>query len=160
MTAKEFEQAKECMTAATTAPILAAREGCPTELTGLHPALVQERDKILSYNLYNLPGKNAVAVVGLGHLEGIEEHWGRLQESEIRDLLQPPPHFTLKTCVLPSIAAFGSACGLYYLHRRNLMRLRTTAYALLSIGALGTFIGTRAVQEVKSLVNVIQQTRQ
>eukprot|EP01138_Halocafeteria_seosinensis_P016141 gb/GECG01016470.1/.p1 GENE.gb/GECG01016470.1/~~gb/GECG01016470.1/.p1 ORF type:complete len:385 (+),score=38.30 gb/GECG01016470.1/:1-1155(+) len=160
MSQDEFEQAKECMTAATTAPIFAARQGCPTELTGLHPALVQERDKILSYNLYNLPGKNAVAVVGIGHLEGIEEHWGQLEESEVRELLKPPPHFTFKTCVLPSIAAVGSACGLFYLHRRKILPLRTTAYTLFSVAAVGTFIGFRAVQEMKSLVNVIHETRQ
>ena len=160
MSDEDFEQAKGCTIAATTAAIFAARNGCPQKVTGLHPALVQERDKILSYNLYNLKGKNAVAVVGLGHLDGIEQHWGKVSEEEVKELLKPPPYFTLKTCILPGLAAAASFGGLVYLHRRKILPMRVTTGVILGVAAFGSFVGSRAVTEVRSLVNVVKDTRQ
>jgi len=42
----------------------------------VHRVLVEERDVYMINSLRKIPGKKTiVAVVGLGHIDGMEEHW-------------------------------------------------------------------------------------
>lgn len=43
-------------------------------------ALIHERDLFMINSLRRMPEKRIVGVVGLAHLDGIEEHWARLSQ--------------------------------------------------------------------------------
>ncbi|XP_058733196.1 uncharacterized protein LOC131604796 [Vicia villosa] len=53
--------------------------------------IVHERDKYMSYTLLKVASdkRSVVAVVGLGHLEGIKKYWK--QPIKIQDLITVPP---------------------------------------------------------------------
>lgn len=51
-------------------------------LPSLRAVLIDERDRYLAKKIFDIPGKNIVAVVGLGHLNGIVEHLHALQKKE------------------------------------------------------------------------------
>ncbi|XP_045111727.1 traB domain-containing protein-like isoform X2 [Portunus trituberculatus] len=72
------------------------------EMTGQFPAIsevfVKERDVYLCRSLQlaaqPLPGKGArvvVGVVGIGHVPGITEHWGKVTEADIAPIMRIPP---------------------------------------------------------------------
>ena len=51
--------------------------------------LIDERDQYLSHKIRTAPGKRIVAVVGAGHVPGIQNHWGRPVDTDA--LAQVPP---------------------------------------------------------------------
>jgi pheromone shutdown-related protein TraB len=51
--------------------------------------LIDERDRYLSYTIGNAPGHKIIAVVGMGHVDGIMENIGKA--IDIRPLLEIPP---------------------------------------------------------------------
>lgn len=51
--------------------------------------LIDERDQFLTYNIRNAPGSKIVAVVGAGHVPGIQNYWNA--PLDISPLLQTPP---------------------------------------------------------------------
>ncbi len=55
----------------------------------LKEILIDERDQYLADKIRNCPGKNVVAVVGAGHVQGIKKYWNT--EINIQALEQLPP---------------------------------------------------------------------
>ncbi len=55
--------------------------------------LIDERDQYLTHKIRTAPGKRIVAVVGAGHVPGIQNHWGR--PVDIEALTQVPPRSPL-----------------------------------------------------------------
>ena len=47
-----------------------------TELPAVYKAMIQERDEYMANSLRASPSKKIVAVVGIGHLDGIERYLG------------------------------------------------------------------------------------
>uniref|UniRef100_A0A6B2LAU7 TraB domain-containing protein n=1 Tax=Arcella intermedia TaxID=1963864 RepID=A0A6B2LAU7_9EUKA len=76
------------------------------EFPNISRPLIYERDEYLSYTLRHCPGPTVVAVVGLGHVNGIKNCW----ESEInlKKLTEIPPEgwFTFKRIILTSLSLF------------------------------------------------------
>lgn len=74
--------------------------------------LIDERDMFLMSKIQEAPGKNIVAVVGAGHVEGILQHLG---ESVDRDALSqvPPPSvgWRIAKWVIPAIILSAFAYG-------------------------------------------------
>ena len=58
-------------------------------LPELKNILIDERDRYLADKIRNAPGQRIVAVVGAGHVKGIEKHW--LSDINIHDLEKLPP---------------------------------------------------------------------
>ena len=58
-------------------------------LPELRRILIDERDQYLAFKIRNAPGKSIVAVVGAGHVPGIQSHWEK--PIDIESLEQMPP---------------------------------------------------------------------
>ena len=58
-------------------------------LPQLRQILIDERDQYLAYKIRNAPGKKIIAVVGAGHVPGIQTHWN--EPVDINALEQIPP---------------------------------------------------------------------
>jgi pheromone shutdown protein TraB len=66
---------------------------------GMTRALLHERDEYLSCTLANAPGEVVVAIIGMGHVEGIKRNWGL--KIDMDSLVQlPPPNPNTKYEVL------------------------------------------------------------
>ncbi|KAF4517517.1 hypothetical protein B566_EDAN006519 [Ephemera danica] len=89
------------------------------EMAGEFPALgrvfVQERDLFLAHSLALacqpvpqnggvVPAK-VVGVVGIGHVPGIIQHWGRVTEDDIAPIMQVPPRSMTSRIVVFSVKA-------------------------------------------------------
>jgi len=55
--------------------------------------LIDERDQYLAYKIRTAPGKKIVAVVGAGHVPGIQRYWRRPIEMEILEQIPPKGKF-------------------------------------------------------------------
>jgi pheromone shutdown-related protein TraB len=62
-------------------------------LPQLRKVLIDERDEYLAYKIRNAPGKRIVAVVGAGHVPGIQRHWH--EPVDVNALNEIPPKGTL-----------------------------------------------------------------
>ena len=58
-------------------------------LPQMRKVLIDERDEYLAYKIRNAPGKKIVAVVGAGHVPGIQRHWG--EPVDVSALEEIPP---------------------------------------------------------------------
>ena len=63
------------------------------EFPGLSHVMVTERDQYLAHSLWHVcqqaqPDSNIVGVVGIGHSSGIETHWNKVHEVNIRELIR------------------------------------------------------------------------
>jgi pheromone shutdown-related protein TraB len=65
--------------------------------------LIDERDQYLAYKIRTAPGKKIVAVVGAGHVPGIQENWDKTLD--IDELNRMPPKSKLSTFVKWGIPA-------------------------------------------------------
>ena len=86
------------------------------DASGYGAAMVGERDEWMAHTLAAAPGRRAVAVVGVGHLEGIQAHWGKVSPARMQELAAPPADFYLWNAVLPLATLGGVAYGLRKLH--------------------------------------------
>jgi pheromone shutdown protein TraB len=56
-------------------------------LPGFTRSLIDERDKIISYNLLNSEAKKIVAILGAGHIKGVKAYLEKgITAEEIEDL--------------------------------------------------------------------------
>jgi len=55
--------------------------------------LIDERDQYLTHKIRTAPGKRIVAIVGAGHVPGIQSYWGRSVDTDA--LMQIPPRSSL-----------------------------------------------------------------
>lgn len=51
--------------------------------------LIDERDQFLANKIRTAPGKNIVAVVGAGHVPGVQRYWKKLVDMEVLDQIPP-----------------------------------------------------------------------
>lgn len=160
--AEQLATLKRCLPAATMIPMVAARNGCPPSVTGLHPALVDERDRILSHNLYHLSGgQSVVAVVGLGHLDGIERYWGASAvdaEEDIRELCKPPRFHALRAA-LPGAAILGAGIGLWTVRKSHPRLVRGAVGAAVGLTLTTAYAAKRLVTEVQTVVSALNAAR-
>ncbi|MFO7964258.1 MAG: TraB/GumN family protein [Desulfobacterales bacterium] len=56
--------------------------------------LIDERDAYLAYRIKNAPGRKIVAVVGAGHVPGIKENWGVVEDIRPLEILPPGRRWT------------------------------------------------------------------
>lgn len=73
--------------------------------------LIDERDQYLAYKIRTAPGKNIVAVVGAGHVPGIQQCWDK--QVDIESLEQMPPKGKLLSFLKWIVPAL--ICGLIIL---------------------------------------------
>ena len=59
-------------------------------LPEIRSVLIDERDRYLAERIRNSPGDRVVAVVGAGHVPGIQRHWGTPVDLEELDVVPPP----------------------------------------------------------------------
>ena len=55
--------------------------------------LIDERDQYLAYKIITAPGKKVVAVVGAGHVPGIQRHWGKQLDIDTLNYIPPRGKF-------------------------------------------------------------------
>jgi pheromone shutdown protein TraB len=82
-------------------------------------AMISERDVFMAHALYNSPKERTIALVGLGHLEGIQAHWGRTSDAQVHALLGPPPGFYFFNAFVPLATLGAVGYSLVRLQRRS-----------------------------------------
>lgn len=78
------------------------------EFPSIKNVLIDERDLYLAYHIYHTSGKRRLAVVGAGHMQGIEKYIYELEngkETDIHSLEQVPPP-TIAAKITPYIISF------------------------------------------------------
>ncbi len=60
----------------------------------LRRILIDERDQYLAHRIKTAPGQKIVAVVGAGHVPGIQKHWEENNDIRSLETLPPPGRFT------------------------------------------------------------------
>ncbi|MBN1847264.1 MAG: TraB/GumN family protein [Deltaproteobacteria bacterium] len=73
-------------------------------LPGMKRILIDERDQYLAYQIRNAPGKKIVAIVGAGHVQGIQKNWN--QAINIKCLEQMPPKRKITGLIKWGVPAF------------------------------------------------------
>ncbi len=90
-------------------------------LPSVKEVLIDERDRYLATNIYNAEGKNIIAVVGAGHVNGIIEYLKRLDSGEINgdsleELEEVPPKGTISKLlpwIIPALIVGLIGYGFY-----------------------------------------------
>jgi len=83
------------------------------EFPGISRPLIFERDEYLTMMLQNCKAPIVVAVVGLGHVEGIKRCWG--QTIDLAELRKIPPVWSLRKILLVSLSVtVGVSSALLY----------------------------------------------
>ncbi|NRA33928.1 MAG: TraB/GumN family protein [Polyangiaceae bacterium] len=73
-------------------------------IPGLHTPLIDERDRYLMSHIQEAPGKTIVAVVGAGHVEGMQRYLGATVDREKLSKIPPTPRSTkLLKWVIPAL---------------------------------------------------------
>jgi len=111
-------------------------ENMLAEMAGEFPALsrvfVAERDLFLAHSLQlaaegpGAGGGNVVAVVGIGHVPGMVEHWGKVTTEQVKEVVRlEPPSLLGRVVRLTVKTAFWGGClyGAYRLTRGPVSRL-------------------------------------
>lgn len=113
-------------------------ENMLAEMAGEFPALsrvfVQERDLFLAHSLQVAADSavqggsvtTVVGVVGIGHMPGIMEHWGKVTRDQVRDVVRVEPPSRISRVVSFTVkTAFWGSClyGAYRLARVPVSRL-------------------------------------
>jgi pheromone shutdown protein TraB len=81
--------------------ITAALKDLSKEFPGISRPLIFERDEYLTMMLQNCNAPLVVAVVGLGHVDGIKKCWG--QQIDIAELRKIPPVWSLRKIILTTL---------------------------------------------------------
>jgi len=111
-------------------------ENMLAEMAGEFPALsrvfVAERDLFLAHSLQlaaegpGAGGGNVVAVVGIGHVPGMVEHWGKVTTEQVKEVVKlEPPSLLGRVIRLTVKTAFWGGClyGAYRITRGPVSRL-------------------------------------
>lgn len=111
-------------------------ENMLAEMAGEFPALsrvfVAERDLFLAHSLQlaaegpGAGGGNVVAVVGIGHVPGMVEHWGKVTTEQVKEVVKlEPPSLLGRVIWLTVKTAFWGGClyGAYRITRGPVSRL-------------------------------------
>jgi len=109
-------------------------ENMLAEMAGEFPALsrvfVAERDLFLAHSLQltaeSTGGGNVVAVVGIGHVPGMVEHWGKVTTEQVKEVVKlEPPSLLGRVIRLTVKTAFWGGClyGAYRITRGPVSRL-------------------------------------
>jgi len=109
------------------------------EFPGLSRVFVDERDVYLAHTLHSaassvLPHTSStpatiVGVVGIGHVPGIVQHWGKVSQEQVRSVckLEPPSILSRVVSGVVRTAAWGSCMyGIYRIARGPVTRLLLT----------------------------------
>lgn len=91
------------------------------EYGGLKTVLLDERDIYLAHSIYSLAQRyetslgprDVVAVVGVGHVAGIVEHWGKTTDEEVRALNEIPAP-SMSQVIVFKIFKYGTLALLSY----------------------------------------------
>lgn len=76
--------------------------------------LIHERDLFLMHSIYNSPGDKVVAVVGAGHVPGIEQHWGdSVNLQEITEIPKPGSTGKIIKWAIPILIIIAFIYGFY-----------------------------------------------
>jgi pheromone shutdown-related protein TraB len=81
-------------------------------LPELHRILIDERDQYLTHKIRNAPGKRIVAVVGAGHVPGIQSYWEKPIDMVSLEMMPPKgKSFKLFKWILPLLVVGLIAVG-------------------------------------------------
>lgn len=120
------------------------------EMPVIKKVLIDERDEYLASKIWDAHGENVVAVLGAGHLPGVEKHLQKLaageESSDVQAISEIPPKSVLSKIaafIIPVLIIGLIAAGFVYGGRKAGAQLLTTWFlwnaipaALLSIIAL------------------------
>lgn len=120
------------------------------EMPVIKKVLIDERDEYLASKIWDAHGENVVAVLGAGHLPGVEKHLQKLaageEKSDVTEISEIPPKSVLSKIaawIIPALIIGLIAAGFVYGGRKAGAQLLTTWFlwnaipaALLSIIAL------------------------
>ena len=120
------------------------------EMPVIKKVLIDERDEYLASKIWEVQGENVVAVLGAGHLPGVEKHLQKLaageESSDVQAISEIPPKSVLSKIaafIIPVLIIGLIAAGFVYGGRKAGAQLLTTWFlwnaipaALLSIIAL------------------------
>ena len=120
------------------------------EMPVIKKVLIDERDEYLASKIWDAKGENIVAVLGAGHLPGVEKHLQKLaageKTSDVNEISTIPPKSVLSKIaawIIPALIIGLIAAGFVYGGRKAGAQLLTTWFlwnaipaALLSIIAL------------------------
>ena len=120
------------------------------EMPVIKKVLIDERDEYLASKIWDAKGENIVAVLGAGHLPGVEKHLQKLaageKNSDVDEISAIPPKSVLSKIaawIIPALIIGLIAAGFVYGGRKAGAQLLTTWFlwnaipaALLSIIAL------------------------
>lgn len=120
------------------------------EMPVIKKVLIDERDEYLASKIWDAHGENIVAVLGAGHLPGVEKHLHKLaageEKSDVTEISEIPPKSVLSKIaawIIPALIIGLIAAGFVYGGRKAGAQLLTTWFlwnaipaALLSIIAL------------------------
>ena len=120
------------------------------EMPVIKKVLIDERDEYLASKIWDAKGENIVAVLGAGHLPGVEKHLQKLaageKTSDVNEISVIPPKSVLSKIaawIIPALIIGLIAAGFVYGGRKAGAQLLTTWFlwnaipaALLSIVAL------------------------
>ena len=120
------------------------------EMPVIKKVLIDERDEYLASKIWDAKGENIVAVLGAGHLPGVEKHLQKLAAgekiSDVNEISSIPPKSVLSKIaawIIPALIIGLIAAGFVYGGRKAGAQLLTTWFlwnaipaALLSIIAL------------------------
>lgn len=125
-------------------------EDLSNEMPVIKEVLIDERDKYLAAKIWSAQGKNVVAVLGAGHLPGVEKHLQKMAKNEesvnVEELTQiPPKSFLGKAAgwIIPIVIIGLIIAGFIYGGTKAGTQILTTWFlwnaipaALLSLAAL------------------------
>jgi pheromone shutdown-related protein TraB len=81
----------------------------------LRDILIDERDRYLAEKIRTAPGNKIVAVVGAGHLHGIQRHWNETVDLHTLETLPPKSRTTgILKWVIPTAIMMMFAAGFFY----------------------------------------------
>lgn len=120
------------------------------EMPVIKKVLIDERDEYLASKIWDAHGENVVAVLGAGHLPGVEKHLHKLaageEKSDVTEISEIPPKSVLSKIaawIIPALIIGLIAAGFIYGGKKAGTQLLTTWFlwnaipaALLSIIAL------------------------
>lgn len=107
-TSQEIEQLK------SDANLSSMMEVFAKELPQVHQPLIDERDRYLVAKMRACGGKNVVAVVGAGHVNGMKRYFGTdIDTQQLDQLPKPGIGWKIAKWLIPAILIGGIAYGLY-----------------------------------------------
>lgn len=101
---KEEIKADDIEKLKTADTLAAAMESLGQEIPGLKEALIDERDKFMASHLTELKGNNIVAVVGAGHVPGMQIYMGKAFDRSTLEIIPPASKiFKILKWIIPII---------------------------------------------------------